>query len=132
MTVKIRNNLHHFTKIDHNDAERKIRQNILMLKRNAQIKDLYYQDRERYEYIIKKLGVSYTPPELGKRFLNPTRKGELRRLTNEYCENIKQKRMDEYHEELKAKQEELKEEMKKVEEMIKQEEKFLGIANNQK
>ncbi|OTF73108.1 hypothetical protein BLA29_014186, partial [Euroglyphus maynei] len=103
-TVKIRNNLHHFTKIDKYDARRKIRQETLKNRRAHLLNDLYYQDRERYDRLIQLLGITHVPPKLGQITYKPTRKGEIRRLTREYCERIKEEKLEQYHAELKEKQ----------------------------
>lgn len=98
-------------------------------RRNHLLNELYYQDRERYDFVIAKLGITHTVPKLGCIDLKPTRKSELRRLTKEYCDRIKEERLEEYHKELKTKRLTLREEIEKVDELIKQEEKYLGIQN---
>lgn len=128
-TIKIRNNLNHFAKIDKWDAPRKIRQSAFVNKRGVLLKELYYQDRARFDHIVKVLGITYTPPKLGERYLKPQRKREIRRLTKEYCDRLKSEKLDAYHEELKGKQDELKAEIEKFEAMIKEEEKYLGTQN---
>ena len=94
------------------------------------MKELYYLDRERYEFVKKLLGISHEPPKMGVIVAKPTRKGELRRLTREYCDKIKEERLTEYHEELKTKRASLNDEMEKVEQLIKEEEKYLGTINS--
>ncbi|XP_017492533.1 PREDICTED: 28S ribosomal protein S15, mitochondrial-like, partial [Rhagoletis zephyria] len=128
-TVRIRNNLHRFTKIDKYDAPRKIVQETLKNRRAKLLKDLFYQDRDRYDYVIKLLGITHEVPKMGVKYLKPTRKGELRRLTAEYCDRLKEERLTEYHEELKRKQETLTEEEEKIKQLIAQESKYLGTQN---
>lgn len=127
-TVRIRNNLHHFIKIDKYDAPRKIRQEILKNRRNVLLKDLFYQDRERYEYITRLLGITHEVPKLGVKYVKPNRKSELQRLTKEYCDKIKEERLAQYHEELKAKQITLEGDIEKIEKLIK-DDKYLGTSN---
>lgn len=150
LTIQIRNNLHHFTKIDKDvsnfqlpiyyywhwhkripfqDARRKIRQETFKSRRNRQLKDLFYQDRQRYDYIIKLLGITHEVPKLGVIVYKTTRKDEIKRLTTEYCDKIKDERLTEYHKELKSKQDTLKEDFEKIEQLIKEEEKYLGTQN---
>ena len=64
------------------------------------LKDLYYLDRERFNFICDTLKIDYTPPKLGEQPVTPTRKGELRRMTREYCDQIKDKKIEEYHQKL--------------------------------
>lgn len=104
-----------------------MRQNTLVNKRNSFIKNLYYQDRSRYEFITRTLGISFKPPKLGEVTYKPTRKGELRRLTKEYCEKLKDEKLDKYHAELKQKQLELEAE---IQEIVKTDGKFLGLQSD--
>lgn len=66
---------------------------------------------------------------MGVKYLKPTRKGELRRLTAEYCDRLKEERLSEYHEELRRKQATLAEEEAKIQQLIDQESKYLGTQN---
>ncbi|XP_027195628.1 28S ribosomal protein S15, mitochondrial [Dermatophagoides pteronyssinus] len=128
-TVKIRNNLHHFTKIDKYDARRKIQQETLKNRRAHLLNELYYQDRQRYDRLISLLGITHSPPKLGEITYKPTRKGEIRRLTSEYCQRIKEEKLEQYHNELKQKQSTLDDERRRIDEIIKEDEKYLGIVN---
>ncbi|UXI21257.1 hypothetical protein NH340_JMT07200 [Sarcoptes scabiei] len=128
-TVHIRNNLHHFTKIDKDDARRKISQEALKNRRIKMLIDLYYQDRERYDRLVQILGIDFKIPELGVVPTKPTRKGELRRLTKEYCEQIKMEKLDKYHQELLSKQKTLELDLEKIQNLIKEDKNYLGISN---
>ncbi|KAH7644684.1 hypothetical protein HUG17_0222 [Dermatophagoides farinae] len=128
-TVNIRNNLRHFIKIDKYDAKRKIQQETLKNRRAKLLNEIYYQDRERYNRLIRLLGITHVVPKLGEITHKPTRKGEIRRLTREYCERIKERKLEEYHAELKEKQTTLDDEKRRIDEIIQKDGKYLGIVN---
>jgi len=127
-TVKIRNFLHHFLKVDPWAARMKIISNGLTLKRNRMLNELYYTDRERFDFVTKSLKITYSPPKLGEIYRKPTRKGELRRLATEYCDKIKTDKLEAYHQKLIQEQQEFEKNKESVEQWIKDEEKFLGIS----
>jgi small subunit ribosomal protein S15 len=92
------------------------------------LKDLYYTDIKRFNFVTQKLKISYTPPKLGEMPIKPTRKGELRRLTREYCEKIKDEKLEAYHKKLIEEQNEFLKQKEEIEKWIKEEEKYLGLT----
>ncbi|CAG2109429.1 unnamed protein product [Medioppia subpectinata] len=127
-TVKIRNFLHHFIKVNPYAERMKIISNGLNLKRAKMLKELFYMDRERFHFVTKTLKIDYTPPVLGEMYVKPTRKGELRRLTREYCDKIKTDKLEAYHQKLLAEQREFEASKESMQKWIKDEEKFLGLT----
>ncbi|XP_054158245.1 28S ribosomal protein S15, mitochondrial-like [Oppia nitens] len=127
-TVKIRNLLHHFYKVDWWAAHLKGHQNVMVQKRRRMLNELYYTDRERFEFVTKTLKIDYTPPPLGEIVVKPTRKSTLRRLTREYCERIKDDKLDAYHQKLIAEQKVYEQKKSEIDDWIKDQDKYLGVT----
>lgn len=106
----------------------KIINNALILKRKKMLKELYYTDKERFDFVVNQLKISYSPPKLGEMPIIPTRKGELRRLTREYCDQIKDQKIELYHKKLIEEQKQFETNKVEIENWIKNEEKYLGIT----
>ena len=92
------------------------------------LKQLYYMDRDRFDFIVNTLKIQYTVPKLGEAPVVPTRKGELRRLTREYCDQIRDKKLEEYHQKLVEEQKLFEAKKVETQEWIQKEEKFLGLT----
>ena len=95
------------------------------------LKDLYYMDRDRFNFVCDTLKIDYSPPKLGEQPVTPTRKGELRRLTREYCDQIKDEKLETYHKILTEEQIQFDKQKEEVKNWIRTEEKFLGITVNE-
>lgn len=74
--------------------KRKIFLQELIDKRKKKLKLLRQSDYKRFEWLIEQLDLIYKPlPEEAEQI---TRKRSLRKLTDQYCENIKQEKLAEY------------------------------------
>lgn len=75
-------------------------------KREQFLYQLYRMDSKRYYALVKHLNIDTVPgiPGVPNR-PKVERKASLRRLTAEYCDNIKKVKLDAYHAKLKAQQE---------------------------
>uniref|UniRef100_A0A1E1XUQ6 Small ribosomal subunit protein uS15m n=1 Tax=Amblyomma sculptum TaxID=1581419 RepID=A0A1E1XUQ6_AMBSC len=103
-----------------------------ILKRNKALKRLYRYDRQRFNFVSSTLQVTYTPARLHHIEQPITKKGELRRLTREYCEKMKADKMKAFHEKLKAEQAAFLEEKRQAEEWIRAEEERLGLTEEER
>lgn len=73
--------------------------NILMGKRKKMLKLLREWDYRRFEWVLEKLNLTYTPiPEFPHQI---TRKESLTRLTEKHCNKLVQEKLDIYKKELK-------------------------------
>lgn len=99
--------------------------------RNKALKYLYRYDRERFHSVACTLQVSYTPAQLHHIRLPVTKKGDLRRLTTEYCDRMKQDKMNAFHKKLEAEQVAFLEEKRCAEEWISAEGERLGLSHNE-
>lgn len=77
---------------------------VLIRRRNRCLKYLYRTDLDRFNWICKELKLEYKPERLGGVRDRYTKKGDLRRLTKEYCANVIKDKKNAYHEELKTQQ----------------------------
>lgn len=97
-------------------------------KRNRLLNELSRMDSERYKLVVQKLKIDHKPSEPGVLDRAPIwRKDTLRRLTKEYCDNIRKERMTVYHDQLKAQQETFKKEKQETLDWIDQEMKKYNI-----
>ncbi|KAL7737027.1 hypothetical protein ACLKA6_005253 [Drosophila palustris] len=80
----------------------KVRLKELIEKRKKFLKYLRRWDYPRFEWILEKLDLVYKPPPTNFHWI--TRKESLQKLTDIYCENIKEERLEAYHKELQAQQ----------------------------
>lgn len=101
-------------------------------RRNKALKYLYRYDRERFHFVTHTLHITYTPAQLHHITLPVTKKGDLRRLTSEYCERIKQDKMNAFHQKLRAEQVAFLEEKCHAEEWIRAEGERLGLSEDER
>ncbi|EDV36531.1 uncharacterized protein Dana_GF11906 [Drosophila ananassae] len=80
----------------------KVRLKELIDKRKKFLKYLRRWDYPRFEWMLEKLDLVYKPPP--ERFHWITRKESLQKLTDSYCENLKEERLEAYHKQLQAQQ----------------------------
>ncbi|KAH8299346.1 hypothetical protein KR044_000554 [Drosophila immigrans] len=80
----------------------KVRLKELIEKRKKFLKYLRRWDYPRFEWILEKLELVYKPPPTHFHWI--TRKESLQKLTDAYCDNIKEERLEAYHKELQAQQ----------------------------
>lgn len=97
---------------------------ITIQKRRKALKKLRLVDYGRFAWLLEELNITYTPHLNFETQI--TRKGELQRMTNEYCEKLKHDRLAAYAQVLKDRQDEFLEEKRKTLEWIEKEEKELG------
>ena len=91
------------------------------MKRNGWLNELYKRDRSSYENIIKRLEIDFEPALPGVKYKEKIeRKREIRRLSNEYCKNMIDKKLEDFHEKLKEEQKEFEKNKKETEEWIKE------------
>lgn len=76
------------------NKKRKIFLHELIDKRKKHLKYLRRWDYKRFEWLIEKLNIVYKPPP--EKFHWITRKESLVKLTDKYCDNIKQERLEAY------------------------------------
>lgn len=75
------------------------------LKRNKHLNELYKLDRPTYERLKEKLAVEFEPQKpFSQLNSNFERKRDIRRVTAEYCKDIKDKKIDAFKEKLKNEQ----------------------------
>lgn len=80
----------------------KVRLKELIDKRKKFLKYLRRWDYPRFEWMLEKLDLVYKPPP--EHFHWITRKESLQKLTDSYCENLKEERLEAYHKQLQAQQ----------------------------
>ncbi|KAH8275533.1 hypothetical protein KR026_009754 [Drosophila bipectinata] len=97
----------------------KVRLKELIDKRKKFLKYLRRWDYARFEWILEKLDLVYKPPP--EHFHWITRKESLQKLTDSYCENLKEERLEAYHKQLQAQQIPFLEEAIKKMEFVRQE-----------
>ncbi|XP_003740604.1 uncharacterized protein LOC100900535 [Galendromus occidentalis] len=105
--------------------------NVIVLKRNKLLKMLGRLDQERYNFVKEALQIEHTPFPLGKPHQKITRKGELRRLTQEWADKVKAERMAAFHASLKEQQEAFEKEKKSTLEWIEKEIKELNLTEDE-
>ncbi|RWS22936.1 28S ribosomal protein S15-like protein [Leptotrombidium deliense] len=88
-------------------------------KRKRWLKILYRTDKERYDRLVEELNLMHTPSPPGfSETERLERKRELRRLTAQYCENIRKEKLNAYHEKLKSEQVKFEKEKEETEQWI--------------
>lgn len=104
-TSLIRQLQEHLKNESPNDVMSKMICNKCKLKRHRRLNELYRMDRTRYNLVIEKLNIKHETTQPGVP-QNPllSRKGVLRSMTAEYCENVRKTKLEAYHEELKKQQ----------------------------
>lgn len=80
----------------------KVRLKELIDKRKKFLKYLRRWDYPRFEWILEKLDLVYKPPPTHFHWI--TRKESLQKLSDTYCENIKDERLEAYHKQLQEQQ----------------------------
>ncbi|XP_037950597.1 28S ribosomal protein S15, mitochondrial-like [Teleopsis dalmanni] len=101
MTGRIRSLQEYMEKFPR-DKKKKVILKELIDKRKKFLKYLRRWDYARFEWILEKLDLVYKPPP--EYFHWITRKESLQKLTNTYCENIKEARLEEYRKKLEDEQ----------------------------
>ncbi|XP_034477800.1 28S ribosomal protein S15, mitochondrial [Drosophila innubila] len=101
MTAFIRRYQEHM-EISPRDRVIKVRLKEMIEKRKKFLKYLRRWDYPRFEWILEKLDLVYKPPPTNFHWI--TRKESLQKLTDIYCEKIKEERLEAYHKELQAQQ----------------------------
>lgn len=88
-----------------NEVFSKILINHIRFQRTKRLNYVYKADKERFHILVKELNIQHEIPEAGV-VQNPrlSRKGVLRSMTAKYCEDLRRKKLDAYHEELKQQQ----------------------------
>nr|SVE75871.1 EOG090X09BQ [Daphnia hispanica] len=126
LTIKIRNQQRH-TKTCRRDVMSRVICKENIDRRNSLLKYLRKADYKRFEWLLEKLDLVYHPhPE----FIVPvTRKGSIMKLTNIYCERMRNDRLETYKKELENEKVKFAEEKAEVEKWIEEEEKQLGLRN---
>ncbi|KAH8410892.1 hypothetical protein KR222_007170 [Zaprionus bogoriensis] len=100
MTANIRRYQEHM-EAHPRDKMIKVRLKELIDKRKKFLKYLRRWDYPRFEWILEKLDLVYKPPPTEFHWI--TRKESLQKLTDTYCEKIKEERLEAYHKQLQAK-----------------------------
>lgn len=99
-------------------------------KRNKLIKLLREQHEERCDALCKALEIDYDSPQIGTPFQRIERKRELRRLVVEYCQNLKEQKVEEYIKSIEDEKEKFEHEKQETLKWIKEQEELLGISVN--
>jgi len=102
--------------------------NKTVLKRNKYLKMLGRLDLRRYQFVKDILQIEHTFFPLGEGHKQFTRKGDLRRLAQEWSDKVKADKMEAYHQELKKLQKDFEIEKKNTEEWIEKEIKELKLT----
>jgi len=100
-------------------------------RRNKLLKYLGRYDLERYNFVKEQLCIEHEYYPLGRGHQKITRKGELTRLTEQWCKEVKQKKMDEFHTSLLQRQKDFEKERKDVEDWIAKEIKELELTEDE-
>ncbi|XP_013779014.1 28S ribosomal protein S15, mitochondrial-like [Limulus polyphemus] len=103
-TYKVRS-LQEHVRANHKDKTAKVSLLHAVHRRNKMLKELRKMDYLRFSWLLHELQIVYKPSPLNYVPPKVTRKGELRRLITEYCENMKQEKLKNYREELEKQQE---------------------------
>lgn len=78
--------------------------NKLVRARTEMIKSLRETDYKQYEWLLERLDLEYKPKPDDENQIMISRKEGLRQLTKAYCDDVKNKRLDTYRQELEAAQ----------------------------
>jgi len=96
--------------------------------RNKLLKFLKRYDVDRYNFVKEQLEIVHEPFPLGIGHQPITRKGELRKLTAEYCKDLKEQKMKQLHDEFLQRQKEFEKEKVEMEKWIADEIKALNLT----
>lgn len=99
-TIRIRGLMEHI-KGNLTDRPSRTVLNNLIQRRRRHIRLLRKYDYRRYEWLLEKLDLIYTPVPEETLFVE--RKDSIRKLTDKYCEEYKAQKLDEYRKSLEAK-----------------------------
>ncbi|UYV76699.1 MRPS15 [Cordylochernes scorpioides] len=95
-------------------------------KRNKYLNLIRRSDRERFNYLVKELGITYkAPTSVEHSPLQNTRKRAIKALILEHCEGIKQRKLDAYKAKLENQKADFLREKEETEQWIAQEEQIL-------
>ncbi|XP_017777887.1 PREDICTED: 28S ribosomal protein S15, mitochondrial [Nicrophorus vespilloides] len=97
----------------------------LIEKRNKHLKYLRNWDYRRFEWLLENLQIAYKP--VPSEYERVSRKGSLTKLTQIYCDNVVQERLDTYREQLQEEQPKFLEEKINTLEFLQQEQKDCGV-----
>lgn len=100
----------------------------LMFDRMNLLKNLRETDYRQFEFLLEKLDLQYKPKPRREDVIMIARKEGLRQLTNEYCENVKAIKLNEYRDILHAEKLPFLEQKIKNLEFIREEQKALNMA----
>lgn len=107
LTAEIRYNQHNiFNNIAHGRIRKQAKLNVTsMIKaRVLMIRNLRERDYKQYEWLLERLDLQYKPKPNKHNTILIARKEGLRRLTDAYCNDVREQRLDEYRTELEAQQ----------------------------
>lgn len=82
----------------------KWRTTLFMRSRMELIRNLRETDYKQYEWLLERLDLQYKPKPEKENTILIARKEGLRRLTDAYCTDVRQQRLNEYQSELEAQQ----------------------------
>jgi len=99
--------------------------------RSKMLKFLRRYDVDRYNFVKEKLEIVHEPYPLGIGHQPITRKGELRKLTAEYCKDLKEQKMKQLHEEFLQRQKEFEKEKAEMDKWIADEIKALNLTEEE-
>lgn len=118
MTARIRSLQEYMEKFPRQSVV-KVQLKELIDKRKRYLRYLRRWDYRRFEYVLEKLDLVYKPYPTHFHWI--TRKDSLRKLTTIHCDQIKDKRLDEYRRQLESEQLDFLEKKLKTLEFVRQE-----------
>lgn len=101
-------------------------------KRNRLLKYLHRYDRERFHFVSRALQVTYVPAPMHRVTLPVSKKGDLRRLTREYCDKLKEEKMQAFHQKLRAERAAFLEEKHRALEWIRTQEERFALSEEER
>lgn len=97
----------------------------LIDKRKKRLKFLRQWDYKKFEWLIEKLNIVYKPSPLDAHPV--TRKDSLRKLTKQYCDNLRNEKLEAYKKQLQEEQPKFLEEKIRTLEFIRDEQQRLNV-----
>lgn len=107
LTAEIRYNQHNiFNDLAHGKIRKRAKLTIksMISSRMELIRKLREQDYKQYEWLLERLDLQYKPKPNKEHVILIARKEGLRRLTDAYCNDVREQRLNEYRAELEAQQ----------------------------